>query len=91
MVWEICPASAIQNKNEITKLKKPTVLILYGGRPFAIAEDVAKVNAFMFSWGGGEQTGIAMARLIFGDVTPSAKLSVSFPQSVGHLPCYYNY
>lgn len=77
--------------DEITKLKKPTVLILYGGRPFAIAEDVAKVNAFMFSWGGGEQTGTAMARLIFGDVTPSAKLSVSFPQSVGHLPCYYNY
>ena len=77
--------------DEITKLKKPTVLVLYGGRPFAIAEDVAKVNAFMFSWGGGEQTGIAMARLIFGDVTPSAKLSVSFPQSVGHVPCYYNY
>lgn len=77
--------------NEITKLKKPTVLILYGGRPFAIAEDVAKVNAFMFSWGGGEQTGTAMARLIFGDITPSAKLSVSFPQSVGHLPCYYNH
>lgn len=77
--------------DEITKLKKPTVLVLYGGRPFAIADDVAKVNAFMFSWGGGEQTGTAMARLIFGDVTPSAKLSVSFPQSVGHLPCYYNH
>lgn len=77
--------------DEIVALGKPTVLVLYAGRPYTIMEEVKKVNAFMFSWGGGEESGNVMARLIFGDVTPSAKLSVSFPQSVGHLPCYYNY
>ena len=77
--------------DEIVALGKPTLLILYAGRPFTIKEDVDKVNAFMFSWGGGEQSGTAFANLIFGDKTPSAKLSFSMPQSTGHIPCYYNY
>lgn len=77
--------------DEIIKLGKPTILILYAGRPYAIEKDVEKVNGFMFSWGGGEQNGIAFANLIFGDKSPSARLSFSFPHSVGHLPCYYNY
>lgn len=77
--------------DEITKLNKPTVLVLYAGRPYTLEQDINKVNAFMFSFGGGEQSGNAFANLIFGDKSPSAKLSVSFPKSVGHIPCYYNY
>ncbi len=77
--------------DSVIALNKPTILVLYAGRPYTIMEEVSKVNAFMFSWGGGEESGNVMARLIFGDITPSAKLSVSFPQTVGHLPCYYNY
>ena len=72
-------------------LGKPTVLIVYGGRPYAIKRESDKANAYMFCWGGGEQNGNAFADLIFGDYSPSAKLSVSFPQSVGHIPCYYNH
>ncbi len=75
----------------IAALKKPTVLIVYAGRPYTIKEEVERVNGFMFSWGGGEQSGNAFANLIFGDRSPSAKLSISFPQSVGHIPCYYNH
>lgn len=77
--------------DEITRLNKPTVLVIYAGRPYALESDIKKVNAFMFSFGAGEQSGNAFANLIFGDKSPSAKLSVSFPQSVGHIPCYYNY
>lgn len=77
--------------NEITALGKPTILCFYAGRPYAIKNEVEKVNGFMFCWGGGEQNGIAFANLIFGDKSPSAKLSFSFPQSVGHIPCYYNH
>ena len=77
--------------NEITALGKPTILCFYAGRPYAIKNEVDKVNAFMFCFGGGEQNGIAFANLIFGDKSPSAKLSFSFPQSVGHIPCYYNH
>ncbi|MBQ8600864.1 MAG: glycoside hydrolase family 3 C-terminal domain-containing protein [Clostridia bacterium] len=75
----------------VIKLGKPTVLVLYAGRPHAIKKEADQVNAFLFSWGGGEQSGNAFADLIFGDVSPSAKLSISFPQSTGHIPCYYNH
>ena len=87
----VLPPSQRRLFNAISDLGKPTVLILYAGRPYAIAPEVSRVNGFMFSWGGGEQSGTAFANLIFGDVSPSAKLSVSFPQSTGHIPCYYNH
>lgn len=75
----------------VAALGKPIVLCYFGGRPCAIQKDVEKVNGFMFCWGGGEQNGNAFANLIFGDKSPSAKLSFSFPQSTGHIPCYYNH
>ncbi len=70
---------------------KPTVLVLYAGRPHAIQKEAEQADAFLFSWGGGEQSGNAFADLIFGDYSPAAKLSVSFPRSAGHIPCYYNH
>lgn len=75
----------------VISLNKPTILIVYGGRPYAIKHMADKVNGLFYSFGGGEQSGNAFANLIFGDRSPSAKLSISFPQSVGHIPCYYNY
>ncbi len=85
------PPSQRRLFDEIAKLNKPMVLVLYAGRPYTLEQDIKKVNAFMFSFGGGEQSGNAFANLIFGNKSPSAKLSVSFPKSVGHIPCYYNY
>ena len=77
--------------DEISALNKPMLLVVYGGSPFAIEKQVEKANAFMFSFGGGEQNGNAFANLIFGDKTPSAKLAISFPRTTGHIPCHYNY
>ena len=76
---------------KLVTIGKPIVLIYYTGRPCAIKDAVDRVNGFMLSWGGGEQRGTAFANLIFGDKSPSAKLSFSLPYSVGTLPCYYNY
>ncbi len=77
--------------DEIAKLGKPTVLVVYAGSPFTLEQDVEQVNGFMYSFGGGEQSGNAFANLIFGDKTPSAKLAISFPKSTGHIPCHYNH
>lgn len=84
---------AIQRKlfETIIALGKPTILVVYAGRPYAMMNEAEKVNGLMYSWGGGEQSGFAFANLIFGDKSPSAKLTHSFPQSTGHIPCYYNY
>ena len=75
----------------VTALGKPCVFVMYSGRPQTLKEDVKKVNALLYSFGGGEQTGNAMANLIFGDKSPSAKLAISFPNETGSIPCYYNY
>lgn len=85
------PPSQRRLFDEIVKLGKKIILVLYAGRPFTLEQDIHKVNAFMFSFGAGEQSGIAMANLIFGDRSPSAKLAISFPKTTGHIPCYYNY
>ena len=74
----------------VSALGKPTVLVLYAGRPLTVKDEVEKVSGFLYSWGGGEQSGTAFANLIFGDKSPSAKLSYSMPQTTGHIPCYYN-
>lgn len=85
------PPSQRRLFDAVTALGKKVILVLYAGRPYTLEQDIHKVNAFMFSWGGGEQSGNAFANLIFGDRSPSAKLAVSFPKTTGHIPCYYNY
>ena len=49
------------------------------------------IPGIVVQWYPGEQGGLALADMLFGKVNPSGKLNYSFPQSVGHLPCYYNY
>ena len=39
----------------------------------------------------GQETGHAVAEVLFGDFNPSGKLPISIPRSAGHLPTYYNY
>ena len=85
------PPSQRRLFDAVTALGKKVVLVLYAGRPYTLEQDIHKVNAFLFDWGAGEQSGIAMANLIFGDRSPSAKLAISFPKTTGHIPCYYNY
>ncbi|MCI0514932.1 glycoside hydrolase family 3 C-terminal domain-containing protein, partial [candidate division KSB1 bacterium] len=70
---------------------KPLIVVLVAGKPLAIPYIKENANAILVQWYGGEQQGHALAKVLFGKVNPSGKLNVSFPQSVGHLPCYYNY
>lgn len=76
---------------EVSKAGKPFIVVLVTGKPFAIPWIKDNANALLVQWYGGEQAGNAIAAVLFGDVNPSGRLPVSFPQSVGHLPAYYNY
>jgi beta-glucosidase len=63
---------------------------LINGRPITINDLQAKAPAIIECWYLGQETGHAVADIIFGRVNPSGKLSITFPRSVGQLPCYYN-
>lgn len=70
---------------------KPTIVLLNNGRPLSITKIAQTAPAILEGWYLGQETGRAVARVLFGDVNPGGKLPVSFARSVGHLPVYYNY
>ncbi len=70
---------------------KPVVVVLVAGKPFAIPWVAKNIPAVITQWYPGEQGGTAIAEVLFGKTNPSGKLNVSFPQSVGHLPVFYNH
>lgn len=75
----------------IHSVGKPVIVVLLAGKPFAIPWVKENIKGILVQWYPGEQGGNALADVILGSVNPSGKLNISFPQSVGHLPCYYNY
>jgi beta-glucosidase len=75
----------------IYKTHKPVIVVLVAGKPFAIPWIKENIPGIIVQWYGGEEAGNALASVLFGKINPSGKLNVSFPQSAGHLPVYYNY
>ncbi len=75
----------------IYKTGNPIVLVMVHGRAYNIKWESEHIPAILDAWYPGEQGGNAIARILFGEVNPSGKLSVSYPQSVGHVPVFYNY
>ncbi len=67
-------------------LGKPVVVYLMNGRPLSINNLVNKAPAIIEGWYMGQETGTAAADIIFGDVNPSGKLTITFPKSSGQLP-----
>lgn len=76
---------------EIYRLGKPIVLVMVHGRPWSITWEKDNIPAILEAWYPGEKGGTAIARILFGEVNPSGRLSVSVPQSVGHIPVFYNH
>lgn len=70
---------------------KPVVLLLLNGRPASIPDLAKSAPAILEGWYLGQETGTAVANIVFGDVNPSGKMPVSVARSVGHIPVYYNH
>jgi beta-glucosidase len=70
---------------------KPIVALLFNGRPLAVRNLAEKAAAIFECWYLGQETGQAVADILFGDASPSGKLPITIPRSVGHVPAYYNY
>jgi beta-glucosidase len=69
----------------------PTVVVLINGRALAVRWVAQNVPALVEAWLPGEKGGTAVAEVLFGDINPSGRLSVTIPRHVGQLPVYYNY
>jgi beta-glucosidase len=70
---------------------KPVILVLMNGRPLTINWEEENIPAILECWFLGDESGNAIADVLFGDYNPSGKLTVTFPRSVGQIPIYYNH
>jgi len=74
----------------ILETGKPTIVLLINSGPLSINYIAENVPAILEGFYLGQETGVGVADVLFGDYNPSAKLTISFPRSVGQLPLYYN-
>src|SRR6185503_19824710 len=70
---------------------RPVVALLFNGRPLSVTHLTERVPAILECWYLGQESGHAVADVLFGVVNPGGKLPISFPRSAGHLPVFYNH
>lgn len=73
----------------LLKTGKPVVLVLFAGRPMTLTWEQQNVPAILNVWFGGIEAAKAIGDVLFGDVNPSGKITMTFPQNVGQIPLYY--
>ncbi|MDR3297627.1 MAG: beta-glucosidase BglX [Prevotellaceae bacterium] len=70
---------------------KPIVLVLMNGRPLALEWEDANMDAILETWFAGTMAGEAIADVLFGNVNPSGKITMTFPRALGQIPIHYNH
>ena len=75
----------------LLKTGKPVVLPLFTGRPLTLTWEQEHVPAILNVWFGGSEAAYAIGDVLFGDVNPSGKLTMTFPKNVGQIPLFYNH
>lgn len=75
---------------EIANTGKPVALVVLGGRPQVLGPVADRIPSILMAWYPGTEAGPAVADVLFGDVSPSGKLPLTWPRATGQLPLYYN-
>jgi beta-glucosidase len=75
--------------DDIARAGKPTIAIIMGGRPQTFHSPAVVLKAIVYAWHPGTMGGPAIADVLFGDASPSGKLTMTFPRTVGQVPIYY--
>ena len=85
------PGRQQQYVEELLATGKPVVLVVFGGRAQVISGIAERCAAVIQAWYPGEEGGNAVADILYGHISPSAKLSVSYPNTEVYEPLCYNY
>ena len=85
------PGKQEQFVEQLIKTGKPVVLVMFGGRAQVVSGLAERCAAVIQAWYPGEEGGHAVADILYGKVSPSAKLSVSYPNTEVNEALCYNY
>jgi beta-glucosidase len=74
----------------VLAIGRPTAVVLFGGRPLAVATLDRLAPAIIAAWFPGTMGGPAIARLLFGEVEPTGRLPITFPRATGQIPIHHD-
>ena len=80
------PAGQLEVLRAIATIGKPLVVVVFTGRPLDLGEILDFADAVLIAWHPGVEAGPALIESLFGDRSPSGRLPMTFPRSIGHLP-----
>ncbi|HJE98386.1 MAG TPA: beta-glucosidase BglX [Ligilactobacillus acidipiscis] len=83
------PDNQVNLLNDLHGLGKKIVLVNISGRPLVLSNVTDKTDAIIQAWFPGTEGGHAIADVILGKVSPSGRLSMTFPYTEGQEPLYY--
>ena len=84
------PEKQVELIKRTGKQNPKTVVVLVSGSPVAMSDWIDDVPVVLQAWYAGMEGGRALADIIFGDVNPSGKLPVTFPQQLSDSPAHKN-
>lgn len=85
------PGHTEQLIKAIAEVNSNVIVVNQSGTPVTIAPWIENVPALVQAWYGGVELGNSIADILFGDVNPSGKLSVTFPERIEDTPSFVNF
>lgn len=89
---DIClPEVQTRLMQDVMALGKPAVLVLFNGSALAVNWEQEHIPAILEAWYPGQEGGMALANVLFGDVNPAGRLPLTFYKSIDQIPAFDNY
>ncbi len=84
------PGAQQQLADAVIAAGKPVAIVLMAGRPLSTVRLDSTAGAILMAWFPGTEGGSAVADVLLGEVSPSGRMPLSVPYTVGQVPIYYN-